>query len=137
MTFLPIVERELRVAARRTHSYRTRTLAAFIACVFLDAPWPITIVLCIFSVTNDMGIPALWAYNLDVGKRNVGLVLGWGNMWGNLGASAGALLFPWLKAHGGGDGKYFVFFTLATAMLLAGLVVLPMNATKKLLPDDR
>src|SRR5258706_219466 len=36
MTFLPIVERELRVAARRTHSYRTRTLAAFVTCIVLS-----------------------------------------------------------------------------------------------------
>jgi hypothetical protein len=35
------------------------------------------------------------------------------------------------------ESKEVCFFTLATAMLFAGLVVLPMNATKKLRPGDR
>jgi nitrate/nitrite transporter NarK len=57
-------------------------------------------------------------------------------MWGNIGASAGALLIPVLLKMGGGDGKVFVFFTLAGSFLLAALVVLPMDATKKLLPAE-
>jgi hypothetical protein len=43
---------------------------------------------------------------------------------------------PWLLKIGGGDGKLFVFFALAGAFVLAGLVVLPMNATKKLIADE-
>jgi hypothetical protein len=57
-------------------------------------------------------------------------------MWGNLGASASSMLIPWLIAHGEGDGRKLVFFTLAGAFALAGLVVLPMDATKQLLPDQ-
>ena len=48
-------------------------------------------------------------------------------MWGNFGASAGAMLIPWLMKVGGGDGKQFVFFTLAGAFVLAGLIILPMD----------
>ena len=44
------------------------------------------------SIVHDMGLPAIWGYNLDVGKRNVGVVLGWGNMWGNLGAFVSPLI---------------------------------------------
>ena len=62
------------------------TAAAFVACWLLSDVWLVVIVLCVMSIVNDMGIPAIWGYNLDVGKRNVGVVLGWGNMWGNLGA---------------------------------------------------
>jgi hypothetical protein len=43
---------------------------------------------------------------------------------------------PWLLKVGGGDGKMFVFFTLGAAFVLAGLVILPMDATRKLLPDE-
>ena len=53
-------------------------------------------------------------------------------MWGNIGASAGALLIPVLLKIGGGEGRVFVFFTLAGFFLLAALVVLPMDATRKL-----
>ncbi|MEO8426970.1 MAG: ABC transporter permease subunit, partial [Verrucomicrobiota bacterium] len=52
MTFLPIVERELRVAARRTHSYRTRTLAALITCVVVSG---ILITAGQFSTPMKMG----------------------------------------------------------------------------------
>jgi nitrate/nitrite transporter NarK len=57
-------------------------------------------------------------------------------MWGNFGASAGAMLIPWLMQIGGGDGKTLVFFTLSGAFVLAGLLILPMDPTKKLMPED-
>ena len=72
----------------------------------------------------------------DVGGRGTAAAMGWGNMWGNFGASASARLVPWLLVKGGGDGRTLVFFTLAGAFVLAGLVVLPMDASRKLLPDD-
>jgi hypothetical protein len=54
----------------------------------------------------------------------------------DFGASAGALLVPWLMKIGSGDGKTLVFFTLAGAFVLAGLIILPMDATKKLIADE-
>src|SRR4030095_6629100 len=36
MTFLPIVQRELRIASRRRSTYRTRWLAALLACVLVS-----------------------------------------------------------------------------------------------------
>ncbi len=110
---------------------------AYACAPFTGSVWLFIACCAAVSFCTDLANPAMWAFMGDVGGRATAAAGGWGNMWGNLGASAGALLFPWLKAHGGGDGKYFVFFTLATAMLLAGLVVLPMNATKKLLPNER
>ncbi len=110
---------------------------AYVCAPFTTSVWPFIACCAVVSFCTDLATPAMWAFMGDVGGRATAAAGGWGNMWGNFGASAGALLFPWLKAQGGGDGKYFVFFTLATAMLLAGLVVLPMNATKKLIPDDR
>lgn len=72
----------------------------------------------------------------DVGGRATAAAGGWGNMWGNFGASAGAMLIPWLMKLGSSDGKTLVFFTLAGAFVLAGLIVLPMDATKKLIADE-
>jgi hypothetical protein len=84
------------------------------------------------SFFTDLANPASWAFMGDIGGRATAVAGGWGNMWGNIGASAGALLIPVLLKMGGGDGKVFVFFTLAGVFLLAALVVLPMDATKRL-----
>lgn len=110
--------------------------AAYLCCPFVDSTWLLVGCCAVVSFCTDLANPALWAFMGDVGGRATGAAGDWGNMWGNFGASAGALLIPWLMKIGGGDGKTFVFFTLAGAFVLAGLVVLPMDATKKLLPDE-
>ena len=74
---------------------------------------------------------------------------GWTNMWGNFGASLGAILVPklWLLYGGqlGASGEYVltglsgasaqqaIFYTLAGAFALAGIAALGMDATKPLL----
>lgn len=113
-------------------STRFVTAAAFLTCWFLTDKWAIVIVLCVMSIVNDMGIPALWGYNLDVGKRNVGLVLGWGNMWGNLGAFVSPIvllrlrdLFATREA-----GYNAIFLTCAGVFVFIGVVALFIDATK-------
>jgi MFS family permease len=115
-------------------STRFVTAAAFLACWFLTDKWEIVIVLCVMSIVNDMGIPAIWGYNLDVGKRNVGLVLGWGNMWGNLGAFASPIvllrlrdLFATREA-----GYNAIFLTCAGVFVFIGVVSLFIDATKSI-----
>jgi ACS family glucarate transporter-like MFS transporter len=110
--------------------------AAYACCPFVSSTWLLVACCAAVSFCVDLANPALWAFMGDVGGRATAAAGGWGNMWGNFGASAGALLVPWLMKVGGGDGKMFVFFTLAGAFVLAALVVLPMDATKKLIPDD-
>jgi len=110
--------------------------AAYVCCPFVESAWLLVACCATVSFCTDLANPALWAFMGDVGGRATAAAGGWGNMWGNFGASAGALLVPWLMKVGGGDGKLFVFFTLAGAFVLAALVVLPMDATKKLLADD-
>ena len=109
---------------------------AYICCPFLESTWLLIACCATVSFCTDLANPALWAFMGDVGGRATAAAGGWGNMWGNFGASAGALLVPWLLKIGGGDGKFFVFFTLAGAFVLAGLVVLPVDATKKLVNDS-
>jgi ACS family glucarate transporter-like MFS transporter len=110
--------------------------AAYFCCPFVDSTWLLVLCCAAVSFGTDVANPALWAFMGDVGGRATAAAGGWGNMWGNFGASAGALIVPWLMRIGGGDGKLLVFSTLAGAFVLAGLVVLPMDATKKLLPDE-
>ncbi len=116
--------------------------SAFLVCCFLDNAWAITATLCVFSIASDMGLPAIWAYNLDVGRRNVGLVLGWGNMWGNLGAAvAPTILGDYvLKRYVDFDGNFSadearagyraVFLTCAAVFVFIGLVAFLIDASK-------
>lgn len=108
---------------------------AYVCCPFVDSTWLLIFCCAVVSFGTDLANPALWAFMGDVGGRGTAAAGGWGNMWGNFGASAGAMLVPWLMKVGGGDGKFFVFYTLAGAFVLAALVMLPMDATKKLVPD--
>ena len=110
--------------------------AAYVFCAFTPNTWLFIACCAAVSFCVDLATPALWAFMGDVGGRATAAAGGWGNMWGNFGAGTGALLVPWLLKVGGGDGKLFVFFTLAGAFVLAGLVVLGMDATKKLIPDE-
>lgn len=110
--------------------------AAYLCCPFVESTWLLIACCATVSFCTDLANPALWAFMGDVGGRATAAAGGWGNMWGNFGASAGALLVPWLLKVGGGDGKILVFFTLAGAFILAGLIILPMDATKKLLQED-
>jgi len=108
-------------------STRFAAAAAFLVCVLLDAPWPITLAFCAVSVASDLGLPAIWAYNLDVGGRNVGLILGWGNMWGNLGAAASPYVLGRIQEHYGWNA---VFITCAAVFIVIGIASFGIDATK-------
>jgi MFS family permease len=110
--------------------------AAYACCPFLDSTWLLVGCCAIVSFCVDLANPAVWAFMGDVGGRATAAAGGWGNMWGNFGASVTGMLIPLLMKLGGSAGKEFVFFTLASAFVLAGVIVLPMDATKKLMPDD-
>ena len=110
--------------------------AAYVCCPYVGSTWMLIACCAIVSFGTDMANPATWAFITDVGGRGTGAAMGWANMWGNFGASASALLVPWLLVHGGGDARNLIFFVLAGSFVLAGLVVLPMDATKKLIPPE-
>lgn len=128
-------------------STRFIAASAFIVAIYLNDPWQITVVFCFFSVFSDMGLPAIWAYNLDVGKRNVGLVLGWGNMWGNLGAAVSPMVLGFvLKAYVDFDGTFTkedartgynaVFVVSAIVFVVIGVISFFVDATKPLEPNE-
>jgi ACS family glucarate transporter-like MFS transporter len=113
-------------------STRFATAAAFALCWFLDGDWPVVITLCAMSIVHDMGLPAIWGYNLDVGKRNVGVVLGWGNMWGNLGAFVSPIiLLPLTSAFATKKAGYdALFLVCAGVFIVIGVVSLFIDASK-------
>src|SRR5262245_55950888 len=90
-------------------SARFVAAAAFIAVPFLSDPWTSFCLLGAVAFFSDLGLPALWAFNMDVGGRNAGFVLGWGNMWGNLGAAVSPVALNLIVQHfldQGASAKY-------------------------------
>jgi ACS family glucarate transporter-like MFS transporter len=64
-----------------------------------------------------MTLPPSWAFCIDIGRANAGLVSGTMNMAGNLGAFATSLAFPYLLVLTGSTMPFFV--AGATLNLLA------------------
>ncbi|MFP6648867.1 MAG: MFS transporter, partial [Pirellulaceae bacterium] len=71
-------------------------VGAFAMCPLLDSPWAVTAMMATVAFCVDFGNPASWAFTQDVGGKHVGSVLGFGNMWGNLGAAVSPILLAWI-----------------------------------------
>jgi hypothetical protein len=71
----------------------------------------------------------------DVGGRYVGSVLGWGNMWGAVGAAVSPLVLEAL-IYRAGLGWDVAFLTCAGAFLLSGLAALGVDARVPVIPRD-
>jgi sugar phosphate permease len=110
---------------------RFLAMAAFALCPLLHQPWPVTAALAVVALATDLGTPATWAYCQDVGGRQVGAVLGWGNMWGNLGAALSPLLLNFVIGHWGWDA---MFLTCAASFFIAGVTALGVDATAPVFP---
>jgi sugar phosphate permease len=111
---------------------RFLALAAFLACLGLRSPWEVTVALSVAALATDLGTPATWAFMQDVGGPHVGSILGWGNMWGNLGAALSPLaLNAIVEATGRWD---LCFVACAAAFLVAGVASLGVDARIPILP---
>jgi MFS family permease len=107
--------------------------AGFAACLLLHSPWSVTIALCAVAISTDLGVPAVWAFMQDVGGRHVGSVLGWGNMWGNLGAAVSPVLLNLAISAGRWDA---CFVGCAAALVLAGIAALGIDATRPIVSGE-
>jgi MFS family permease len=107
-------------------------VAAFLACMAVSSPWQAMLVLSVMAVSVDLGTPAIWAFCQDVGGRHVGSILGWGNMWGNLGAAVSPLVINWIK---GPEKRWdLCFLACAVAFFIAGIVSLGIDARIPVVP---
>jgi ACS family glucarate transporter-like MFS transporter len=95
-------------------------------------PWTVVLLMGGMAFFSDLGLPAIWGFNLDVGKRHVGLVLGWGNMWGNLGGFVTPLAVYWISKHAGWPWVYAMF---GAAFIIIGIASLFLRADDPLEPD--
>jgi sugar phosphate permease len=107
-------------------------MGALLACLGLDTPWGVTAALSLMALATDLGTPATWAYMQDVGGRHVGSVLGWGNMWGNLGAAASPPILEALVRRFGSWDLGFV--ACAAAFFVSGVASLGVDARSAVVP---
>jgi nitrate/nitrite transporter NarK len=115
--------------------------AAFLVCLLpLEdwcgtwTPWVVTAAFSTVAFATDLGVPAVWAFCQDVGGRHVGSVLGWGNMWGNIGAAISPLLLNELVSDANWD---LAFLACAIAFLISGIAALGVDATRPIVPEDQ
>ncbi len=79
--------------------------------------------LALMAFGQDLGIPSVWAYAQDVGGRNVGAALGFGNMLGNLGAALSPLLLGEVRRAGGWEAAFGLCAVCYVTAALAGLML--------------
>jgi nitrate/nitrite transporter NarK len=117
----------------------TRFVAAgaYLACLWVDAPWMATTAFAVGFFFVDLGVSAVWAFMQDVGGRHVGAILGWGNMWGNIGAAAAPHLYGWVLGKNPSAADWNAMFMVCAAMfVVSGLAALGIDATVPIV-DDR
>ena len=66
---------------------------AYFACLAAHDPLIFTALMCVVACATDIGTAPTWAWSQDVGGKHVGAVVGWSNMWGNVGAAIAPLAF--------------------------------------------
>lgn len=103
-------------------------MLAFVVCLFPISPYVAIAAFALVAAATDFGVPAIWAYNQDVGGRYVGAILGWGNMIGNFGSAVCPLLLSFLV--GTNSNWTAAFLAGAIAFGIASMCGFFADATK-------
>jgi MFS transporter, ACS family, glucarate transporter len=104
--------------------------AAYLACLWLDSPWAATIAFACVFFSVDLGVSAVWAFAQDVGGKHVGSILGWGNMWGNIGAAIAPQVYNYVLGERPTIVQWNTMFVVCAGMfVLSGISALGINAT--------
>jgi nitrate/nitrite transporter NarK len=108
-------------------------MAAFLVCLLPVSHWTATAALAVVALATDLGTASVWAFKQDVGGRHVGSILGWGNMWGNLGAALSPVVLNWIIGQQQNWDAAFV--ACAAAFLLSGVAAMGVDATVPVVPQ--
>jgi ACS family glucarate transporter-like MFS transporter len=108
--------------------------ALMCATVSASPALPVAIAaLALMALFQDTAIPSVWAFAQDVGGKNVGAALGFGNMLGNFGAAASPILLTEVKLLGGWEA---VFGVCAASYLVSATCGWMLDASTPVDPDD-
>lgn len=94
-------------------------------------PWMVIAALSFATFCSDLGIPAIWAYAQDVGGPYTASIMGWANMFGNLGAAVAPLLYALVLGETPGVKEWNMLFLVCALMFtFAGISSLALDSTK-------
>jgi predicted MFS family arabinose efflux permease len=99
----------------------------------LPTAWAVILALGAMAFLVDLHNPTIWSFAQDVGGRHVGAALGWGNMWGNLGAALSPVLLARVSQAFGWDAVFMVGGVAFAAAAVCGLL---LDARKPLESDQ-
>jgi MFS family permease len=95
--------------------------------------WVAVAGLAVVAIATDLGVAATWAWAQDVAGRHTAAVVGWANMWGNLGAAMAPPLSTLVLGETPGLSEWnSVFWVCAGAFIVAGLGGWTMDASRPL-----
>jgi ACS family glucarate transporter-like MFS transporter len=84
--------------------------------------WFTVLTLGTIAFFSDLTLPSIWSYCITVGGRDAGFVLGWSNMWGNLGAFCSPIAVQWVANAAGWNAVFAMcsvtFYLVAISALL-------------------
>jgi MFS family permease len=109
----------------------TGCAVVFLVIPLLPSAWAVVAALGAMAFLVDLHNPSLWSFAQDVGGRNVGAALGWGNMWGNLGAALSPVLLNAIRQAAGWNTA---FICCGGAFACAAVCGLMLDATKPVDP---
>ena len=94
-------------------------------------PWMVIAALSFATFCSDLGIPAVWAYAQDVGGPYTASIMGWANMFGNLGAAVAPNIYTGVLGETPGVKEWnMLFFICGMMFVLAGICSLALDSTK-------
>jgi MFS family permease len=102
-------------------------VVVFLVVPHLPNAWAVVVALGLMAFLVDMHNPSIWSFAQDVGGKSVGAALGWGNMWGNLGAALSPVLLTEVRHAAGWNAA---FGCCALAFGCATACALMLDATR-------
>lgn len=112
--------------------FKLPCVIAFLLLPWIPSAWPAVVALTVMSLCQDFGNPAVWAFSQDTGGKQVGVVLGWANMWGNFGGAAGPIVIGSVAVAYGWDAALYL---VAASFAFCGICGTLMNAAEPLFKD--
>jgi MFS family permease len=97
--------------------------AAFLVIPVLPTAWSVIFALGAMAFLVDMHNPSIWSFAQDVGGKNVGAALGWGTMWGNLGAAVSPVLLTQIRLFAGWNTAFLCCGAAFAAAAVCGLML--------------
>jgi MFS transporter, ACS family, glucarate transporter len=105
----------------------------YIIALFVDNVWVFLFLMSFIYFLVDLGLGALWATYQDFGGKYVSSVLGYANMWGNLGAAVFPVVIGYLAKA---DLWPIAFMLSSGSFLIVASVWFFVDPTHQLVPES-